>query len=268
MNQILNQPDFDLDIIYRELLTVVHRAYVFMRFGHRGISLSDFDETRLPGSLQIMVVPEPMPAEVLKEYTEQYKSWVLGNGVRDLVEAFAHFLDGIYEIGLALTSSPDPARKLRKCEAASLRSKVQLLKAEFQIEGVFAQHFDTFTAARNALAHGRGVVRKKHCNVDDALVITWQGLDDRFLATDGNRYEPNGRPEGIEFVEPLDQERPLREKCWKIGERVELSARDLAEITFMANYEAVDVTDAFCEFAMAQGVTLKPVTIIRGGSAE
>ena len=40
-----------------------------------------------------------MLPEVIKDYEQQYVSWIFGNGLRDLVEAFANFLNRIYEQG-------------------------------------------------------------------------------------------------------------------------------------------------------------------------
>lgn len=268
MSQTPVRLPIDLDSIYREVLAEVHRAFVFMRFGHRGVSLWHFDETELPGSLQILVVPEPMPEHVLKDYNEQYVSWILGNGLRDLVEAFAHFLDQIYDAGLSLVPSVDQAKRMKQFERLSLAAKVKILKDEFQVEGMYARHFESFVSARNALAHGAGIVRQKNCTDGDELVITWLGLDPSLLASDGNRYEANKLPAGVQFVEPLRHERPVRERRWKVGERVRLTATDLAEITYMASHEAIDVCDALCEFAVRQGIRLKQVTIIRGGSDD
>jgi len=228
----------------------------------------DFEETELKGNLQILVVPEPMAPEVLKEYQQQYVSWILGNGLRDLVEAFARFLDNIYEVGLTLSPSADQQKRLRFFEAQTLRPKVKILRDEFQIEGMYARHFESFVAARNSLAHGAGVVRRRDCTVGDELVITWDGLDSALVANDGNRYEPNELPEGLQFLPTSPIKRLPREKRWKIGERVQLGAKDLAEITFMASHEAVDVCDALCEYALKQGIRIKQVTIIRGGSDE
>lgn len=228
----------------------------------------DFGETELRGSLQILVVPEPMPKTVLAEYNEQYISWILGNGLRDLVEAFALFLDQIYDAGLSLAPSLDRDKRLKNFEAKSLRAKVKILKNEFEIEGMYARHFESFVFARNSLAHGAGVVRQRHCNDGNELAITWLGIDPHLLASDGNRYEPNKLPKGVHFLEPLRHERPVRERRWKVDERVRLTPMDVAEITYMAAHEAVDVCDALCEFAQKQGIALKQVTIIRGGSDE
>jgi hypothetical protein len=267
LTQTPARPPIDLDSIYGEVLAEIHRAFVFMRFGHRRPDVTYFEETELRGNLQILVVPEPMRPEVLKDYTQQYVSWILGNGLRDLVEAFAHFLDQIYEAGLNLAPSADQQKRLRFFETQTLRPKVKMLRDEFQIEGMYARHFESFVAARNSLAHGAGVVRPRDCNDGSELVITWNGVDSTLPATDGNRYEPNTPlPEGVEFLQTSPIKWVSREKRWNVGERIQLNAMDLAEITFMANYEAVDVCDALCEFALKQGIRLKQVTIIRGGS--
>lgn len=240
-----------------------------MRFGHRPPHVSHFEETELPGRMQISVVPEPMQPEAIKEYEKQYVSWILGNGLRDLVEAFANFLDGIYEIGLKLAPSTGDERRLRHFKSQSLRPKVQMLKDQFAIEGSYARHFESFVDARNSLAHGSGVVRARDCNSEMELVITWRGVDAAIPATDGNYYEIDATlPDGVELLKTWPTKWVSREKCWKIGERIQLTPMDLAEITFMAAHEAVDVCDALCEFALKRGIWLDQVAIIRGGSGE
>jgi len=261
-------PPIDLDAIYNEVLAEVHRTFVFMRFGHRSPDVRDFEETELKGSLQILVVPEPIPEDVLKNYNDEFVSWILGNGLRDLVEAFALFLDKIHAAGLSLSPSPEDAKKAKDFERLSLTGKVKILRDEFQIEGMYARHFESFVRARNALAHQGGVVSQRHCNDGDELVITWLGIDPSLLATDGNRYEANKLSKGVEFVEPLQHKRPVRERRWTVGDRVTLTAVDIAEITYMASHEAIDVCDALCEFALKKGIRIKQVTIVRGGSEK
>ena len=255
----------DLNVAYREALTGIHRAYVFMRFGNRGLYIRDFDETRFPGSLQICIVPEPMPDSVMAVYVSQFKQWVVGNGLRELVETFSHFLDDIYGLGLDLAKAGDCAKRLRTFQEASLRNKVQRLRDELQIEGAFARHFESFSAARNALTHGSGTVRQRDCTDGGELVITWRGIENYFVADDGVRYRCGDEPKGVRLREPIELDRPLRERRWKIGEKVQLSTRDLTELCFMANYEAVDVTDALREFAKKRGTFLGAVDIVRGG---
>jgi hypothetical protein len=75
-------------LLYRTALAGIQRAYVFMRFGVQGVSVVDFDDTELPGRLQIGIVPEPMPKQrsrIIKDYVEQFRPWIVGNGLRELV---------------------------------------------------------------------------------------------------------------------------------------------------------------------------------------
>lgn len=75
---------FDLNVLYRAVLAGIHRAYVFMRFGTQGVSVNDFKDTRLPGRNELLIVPEPMEREMLEDYLAQFRSWVVGNGLREL----------------------------------------------------------------------------------------------------------------------------------------------------------------------------------------
>ena len=153
-----NAAAIDLNVLYRTALSGIHRAYVFMRFGARGVSVGDFDDTRLPGRNQLLIVPEPMPQDMLDGYLSQFRAWVVGNGLRELIETYCQFLDEVYGHALAVVSPPDHDRLLRTFEQVSLREKVRRLREEMGIDGGFSKHFESLAAARNALTHGAGTV--------------------------------------------------------------------------------------------------------------
>lgn len=69
-----NEP-IDLDHLYRAALVGIHRAYIFMRFGAQGVHVSNFEDTELPGRNQLLIVPEPMPKEMLQDYLIQFRAW-------------------------------------------------------------------------------------------------------------------------------------------------------------------------------------------------
>ena len=75
-----------------------------MRFGAHGVSVGDFDDTCLPGRKQLSIVPEPMGQERLESYLSEFKAWIVGNGLRELVETYSQFLDEVYDHGLAILS--------------------------------------------------------------------------------------------------------------------------------------------------------------------
>jgi hypothetical protein len=236
-----------------------------MRFGVQGVSVGDFEDTRLPGRNQLLIVPEPMPQDMLDGYLSQFRAWVVGNGLRELVETYCQFLDEVYGHGLTIQSPPDHDRLLRTFEQASLREKVRRLREEMGIDGGFSQHFESLTAARNALTHGAGTVRVRDCTDGNELVITWRGLEVYFTGDDGVRYRVGDEPPETQLREPLESVTVDREKRWACGAKVELSAHDLAEISFMAIHEAIDVLDALRAFGLQHGVTMKPAAIVRGG---
>jgi hypothetical protein len=254
----------DLNLLYQSALTGIQRAHVFMRFGAQGVSVCDFDGTRLPGRKDLSIVPEPMPQEVLDSYLAQFRAWVVGMGLRELVETYCQFLDEVYGHGLAILSPPDHERLQRTFEQASLREKVRRLRQEMGIDGGFSEHFETLTAARNALTHGTGTVRARDCTDGNELVITWRGLEVYFTGEDGVRYRVGGEPREMQLREPLETITVDRQRRWARGEKVELSAYDLAEITFMANHEAMDVLDSLREFGLRHGVITNAAIMIRG----
>lgn len=90
-----------------------------MRFGVRGFSVADFEETELPGRSQISVVPEPMPKTTLDDYVEQFHPWIIGNGLRELVETYAKFRDQVYAHGLEILLPTDLERLQRSFTSAN-----------------------------------------------------------------------------------------------------------------------------------------------------
>lgn len=261
----MTNESIDLDHLYRPALVGIHRAYIFMRFGAQGVHVSNFEDTELPGRNQLLIVPEPMPKEMLQDYLIRFRAWIVGNGLRELTEAYSKFLDEVYDRALGILSTPDQDRRLRTFAQASLREKVRRLRHEMNIDGGFSQHFESLTAARNALTHGTGTVRERDCTDGNELVITWRGLEVYFTGEDGVRYRIGDEPKEMKLREPLETVTVDRERRWPRGERVVLAASELAEICFMANHEAIDVLESLREFGVKHGVTMKPAVMIRGG---
>ena len=168
----MREAPIDLNLLYQTALAGIHRAYVFMRLGVRGLSIVDFEGTELPGRHQIEIVSEPMPEEMLETYLDQFRAWVVGNGLRELVETYCQFLDEVYGYGLEILAPVDHDERQHAFEQASLREKIRLLSAEMDIDGPFATHFETFSLARSALTHGTGTVRRGECTDGDELVAS------------------------------------------------------------------------------------------------
>lgn len=265
----MSEEIFDLNLTYRTALAGIHRAYVFMQFGVQGVSVSDFEQTALRGRRpELLIVPEPIASDVLQDYLTQFRSWVVGNGLRELVETYCQFLDEVYVRGLEVLTTPDLDRRRRVFEQASLRDKIRRLRDEMDIEGVFGRHFENFSAARNALTHGVGTVRQRDCTDGDELVLILGGIDLYFVGDDGVRYRVGDEPNGMRVREPLETVNVNREKRWKVGQKVILSAYELAEICFMANHDAIDILDALCGFGLRHGVIMRPAKKIRGGEQD
>ena len=264
----MSDSSVDLNLLYKTALAGIHRAYVFMRFGVQGVSVIDFEDTALPGRNQILIVPEPIPQDMLNGYLTQFRAWVIGNGLRELVETYCQFLDEVYAHGLTALSSPDFPRLQKTFEQASLREKVRRLREEMNIEGGCSHHFENFSAARNALTHGAGTVRRRDYTDGDALAITWQGIEAYFLGDDGNRYRVGDEPQGMQLREPIESIIVDRERRWKLGQRVILSATDLVEICFMTNYDSINILNALREFGLRHNVRMTAATIVRGGDQD
>jgi hypothetical protein len=254
----------DLTPLYQSILNDIYRAYIFMRFGSTKPHIHDFRDTDLPGKQQILIVPEPVSAEQLGDYIAQFRAWTIGNGLRELVESYGNFLDAVYQQAVCL--KPLPSDEVKSFHQLALRGKIQRLRDTFGIDGGFSKQFESFSAVRNTLAHGVGIVRPRDClDGQPLLILNWRGIDVYFQDDQGNRYKIGEEPDGTKLREPLDTITVDRQKSWKIGERVDLTPFELSEICYMAKHDALEVLQSLAEFAAQYGVEMIVPEYVLGG---
>ena len=159
----MSEEIFDLNFTYRTALAGIHRAYVFMQFGVQGVSVSDFEQTALRGRRpELLIVPEPIASDMLQDYLTQFRSWVVGNGLRELVETYCQFLDEVYVRGLEVLTTPDLDRRRRVLSKPHCGTKYAGFVTRWISKACSVVIFE-FSAARNALTHGVGTVRQRDC---------------------------------------------------------------------------------------------------------
>lgn len=227
----------------------IKRAYGFMGYAVNATAHSDDIRFELPFINDPDIIPielglGEMTPTLYQDYKETFVQWVIGNGLRELVEVFALFLDQVYKCILH-TAPEEPNGEtetaLSKFERGNIKQKLDKLK-DFGLESQFisATDFETLNVARNCLTHRAGIVGHGAQSKNDfngegnTLRVAWKAVVAFLNLPDGTRapwkqgelkdHYPAGTKLSFEVI--------TRTKITTAGERIKLEPFELAEICF------------------------------------
>lgn len=240
----------DLDRTHQVALTGIRRVAIFMGLGlnaARNEAFKDYELTKLaPGyaegdvmGITYGLVPDGAPAEKVAQFKEEFGYWVTSNGLRDLVETFAAYLDQIHSIALLVTHAAGRVLPNHEhLQAAFHRHpglgwKLEMLRERFGITLEKPHLLESLYAARNCLSHRLGVVAEKHdCGDDGSLKVKWVGADVSLVGVKSGKTHP------LVFGEPTPEECDIvvgfseRTLSFREGERIRIPHEALTEVCF------------------------------------
>jgi len=268
----------DLDQLMDVALKGVRRTAVFLGLGLNAASRADFNDYELwklapkdangnYEGLTFGLVPDNAPSETLKHYKEEFGVWVINNGLRELVEHFALFLDEVHAHCLlfhrVMKIDAFPKHDALQEEfrhKPGLGWKIRMLKERFGVSLPNADLLGTLYEARNCLTHRLGViVEQRDCGDDGVFHLRWVGID-AVLLTDSGKEQPIEELVGV----PLEEQASLcirfseRALSFRPGEVIRLQSRQLAEMCFFVIQATNGVMASLIEYAKRMGV---PVNI-------
>jgi hypothetical protein len=232
--------NINLDAIEEVAKLGVRRAAVFMGLGLNAAyddNLRNYEFTEIT---QIQSVTPNADDKTIAHYKKEFELWIIMCGLRELIETFAVFLDGIQNACLLMAMHQgrilyEKTKKYRRNFLhKGIKDKLQLLEEKFNVKTQKNEYLISIHHARNCLTHRRGVVGKEDCADNDALIIKWIDID---------IYAEQPSGEIIPLDPPLPKERVRLEVGGKIkakraermlsfkkDTRITLSPRNLAEI--------------------------------------
>lgn len=272
----------DLDRLKDVSLKGVRRTAVFIGLGLNAASKSDFNDYELwklspkdadgrHEGLTFGLVPDNAPPETIQHYKEEFGAWVINNGLRELVEHFALFLDEVHAHCLlfhkAMKVDVFPKHEALQEEfrhKPGLGWKIRMLKERFGVSLQNGNLLGTLYEARNCLTHRLGVViEARDCGDDGIFHLKWVGID-AVVRMDSGREQPIEELIGV----PLEEHGTVcirfseRTLSFRPGEVIRLQARQLAEMCFFVIQATNGVMTSLIEFAKGVGV---PVNTIEDG---
>ncbi len=126
------------------------------------------------------------------------------------------------------------ADEVRNFSEQGLPNKLNVLKQRFGVAAANQPNLKSLNKARrHFLAHRQGVVAPKDCAEDGSFRVTWVGMDATLETPSGEAHDAFRVPDGGVFLPEGGQvvvRTVARERVFKSGDVIGLSATDLAEI--------------------------------------
>lgn len=229
-----------------------------MAFGLRSANDENLRSALIDSSFVYHFMPEPLPDDIAEQERRDFRTWIIGNALRELDQYFALFLDQCHQIIEIVPfhgRRPDIAgieKRRRSFENDTNSSKkLQKLITRLAAPENMIPIFESLSATRNALSHNQGIVAQRHCPAARALTICWLGLG---IMADG-RLLPTHHS-GIQFsaTTTLSIEVSERTRSINVGKPIELDPHDLSEICLTYTVQSDRIGSSLANFVKSSGI--------------
>lgn len=256
----------DMDEILDVALRGVRRASMFMGLGVNAALSEHVKDYQLTGISQIQLLPEEIPEDQLANAKDEFKLWIEANGFRELIETFHVFLDAInlaclkFQLGKGTISIEDLKVEHATFSKQGFPNKINTLRQKYGIEAKHSDHLVSLNGARNVLTHRLSVVRQRDANAEGVMAVSWLGADILIEESNGAQHHIE---EVIERGRIFPEETSLllrftvRNREFKVGDRLALSSKDLAEVCWFMSREARTLATSLVEHAKRNGIEFR-----------
>lgn len=265
-DQEIERPSLTLDL--NQTLEIarlgVRRASAFMAVGLTALSEGPPTSATLPSSMRFGFLPDPLPEPLAVTVSDEYRAWLVGNGLRELDQYFGHFADKVWwticvgELHGKLVDYDHVIGGNFHANTNVSRKVGQIIQRIGGL-GIHGECFDGFSRARNSLGHGAGHVRERDTGPDAELKLRWfapqalleqDGVEVPFLGESPSAEIPN--PGGAEVS--ISIKIVERSKSFPVGGPIRLSPFDLSEICFFYNQQAAALIAHLKAWLLDQGI--------------
>jgi hypothetical protein len=236
----------------------IRRASIFMGIGANAAQIEPPVSHVLFDRAQYHFTAMTPTPEQARHFVDEFEVWVVANGLRELVEGHATFLDAVFDPFQLITKGT-----IRVAELQTLHAKFELnnvfekraqLFAALGITDHFEPMFTSLQVARNCLAHRNGIVGPRDVNtVEGQFELRWRfsGLKIRGQFVDLNAVPEGVRVEAGEAVQfgPVEKSRRFA-----VGSQLRLTRHELSEICFGFQIAAESVLEPLIGILREKGL--------------
>jgi hypothetical protein len=215
------------------------------------------------------LLPEPISEPDARTAVDEFRSWLVGNALRELDLYFSLFLD---RTGLLVRFSKLHGTRVRRDHTikdisgdTNAAKKYKTVMEELGEVKPDASMLRSLSNARNCLSHNAGLVSGRYENYDRYLEIRWIGLEARLPDRETPVTLPPviDKPVHVNKGERIEITVIERKKRFAPGEIIQLTPNDLQEICVYYTRLADQVIEKFAVDLAARGVLPKempPIT--------
>jgi hypothetical protein len=189
--------------------------------------------------------------------------WVIANGLREIIERFAIFLDGIHHacqwiaVNKRILQSADAKRRDKSFRFKGIEDKLRELEARFCVRSNHPEYLVSINQMRNCLTHRLGQVGIEDCNGGKEFHVKWLGMEFQIELESGKIILLN-EAVGLPLPEPGTIQLRFVERCktFPLGSFVSLEMHELAEVCNFILHSIRTVTASAIEYSKSQGIQL------------
>lgn len=257
------------DQILETALIGIRRTAVFIGFGINAASNPQCNDYSLTNITAIQIVPDKANASTVNCYKEQFASWIVGCGLRELIETFSVFLDQICSASLHVSvhkgglTSQKALKVYNKFSHKGIKAKLQTLEEQFGIQYEHSDCINSINLVRNCITHRLGRVAKRDCDNNSHLILKWLSFDIIAKSRNGGEMTlefPTSDGYVCEEGTAIVVKTVERKLTFGLGEVVKIAPRVLAEQCLFMTFAAKEISKSAVEYAIRKGVEIKKKT--------
>ena len=224
-------------------------------------TLADFS---LAKSAHIELIPK-VHVSMVDHYRTEFARWIVTSGLREAIEAFALFLDGIHDACLVMSCgkgnmpTDNAAKEQHRFQYKGLREKLELLQERFGISCSDVDVLLGVNRCRNCLTHRGGRIGEEDCSDSGRLEIQWPGVELVAKAPDEETVHlfPLEQPTQFLSGATLTARLSRRSVTYYPGDIVNLTPTNVAEICWFITRVTNEITRSAEEYAQSLGIKVR-----------
>ena len=261
------QRTIDIDRVSAVALKGVRRASAFLGLGVNVSRDPEFSKYQLNDFISLRVIPDDLGGDEVAKMKDAFEVWIIVNGLRELVETFALFLDRIHTSCLLMATSkqaldPDDANTFGPAfERKGIERKLATLRNRFDIGTDKETYLASINRARNCITHRNGIVGAEDVGDDDVFRLKWWALDFYIETPDGEKIhlKPPYPENGIYLEDGGTVMMKITDRAveYSVGDYIRLSPSDLSEICLLFQLSTTEIVKSTIEYAKGIGIDVR-----------
>jgi hypothetical protein len=192
----------------------------------------------LSHSERVILVPDEVSPETSRHFAEEFGAWIVGNGLRELIETLSIFLTRLHTASALIARRIEIVKEEARFEMKSIREQLAAVCELLGVVNSYTSIVESWRKARTCLAHRLGVVAQTDGDENaNVLTVRWRGLQLRAVEPDGKVTVLNLNTAGNPYFEhgaSIEISVLGKSVEFELGQPIRLTGHQLSEICWTA----------------------------------